>query len=249
MNFNAGEQFRTSNNLPDRDRLLEYSPEGAALLVIRFFGAYGRAFVPGDVLGNISDQAYGRDPEVERVLMEGVAYLERYGLMVEETRTYSSTGRGRQLSREGIALAKSPHLFETFIAHFKDPRSLLHPEITAKALPHFDKGADHFDTAVFTAFKSVEVAVRTAAAMPATDIGVPLMNRAFGANGPLRDPNSEQGEAEGIRNLFAGAIAAYKNPSSHRHVGQQDAKRALNALVLASELLYTVDERRSQLAS
>jgi len=46
-----------------------------------------------------------------------------------------------------------------------------------------------------------------------------------------------------MRNLFGGAAAVYKNPSSHRNVGLTDARRVFNALCLASELLYIIDER------
>lgn len=42
--------------------------------------------VPGEIVSFISERAYGKDRNVERVLMEGVAYLERYGLIVEELR-------------------------------------------------------------------------------------------------------------------------------------------------------------------
>ncbi len=238
------EQFRNQNKLPERAQLLVYAPEDTAKLAIRFFRAYQGAFVPGDVLGSVSDKAYGRDQDVERVLMEGVSFLERYGLLVQDIRTYSGTGRGRRLSRQGEAFAASPSLLDQFISQFKDPRALLHSDIIARALPHFDRGTAHFDTAVFLAFKAVEVAVRNAAQLTDSDIGVPLMNRAFEPTGALRDANADPGEEDGIRNLFAGALAVYKNPSSHRHVGQQDAKRTLNAMVLASELLCIVDERR-----
>jgi uncharacterized protein (TIGR02391 family) len=243
--MNETEQFTLQNNLPEREQLLRCSSEEAAMLVLRFFGSYNGGFVPGDIIGNIADRAYGRDAEIERVLFEGASYLERYGLLIEEARRYSGTGRGRQLSRQGEVLAKSPRLLDTFIAQFKDPRSLLHAEITAQALPHFDKGAEHFEIAVFAAFKAVEVAVRDASGLSQDDIGVPLMNKAFGPTGTLRDASAEKGEEEGIRNLFAGSIATYKNPSSHRYVGRPDPKRTLNALILASELLSIVDERRS----
>ena len=76
-----------------------------------------------------------------------------------------------------------------------------------------------YDAAVFQAFKQVEVAVRNAGNYDETDIGVPLMRKAFHADtGNLTDPNQQPAEKEAITHLFAGAIGSYKNPSSHREV-------------------------------
>jgi hypothetical protein len=42
--------------------------------------------------------------------------------------------------------------------------------------------------------------------------------------------------------LFAGSLGAYKNPSSHRHVGIR-AVEAVEMIVLASHLLNHLDRR------
>jgi uncharacterized protein (TIGR02391 family) len=240
---NEFEQFRMQNALPERDVFLRMSPEGAARICLRLFSNYRGAFIPGDAVSNISDKGYGRDLDVERVLMEGVAYLERYGFVVEELRSYSGSGRGRQLSRSGREASQSPAKLETILLASKDMRVLLHPDIVARALPDFDRGEDSFETAIFNAFKRVEVAVRTVGKLQDDLIGVQLMNRAFGKDGPLRDVNADPGEQDGLRNLFAGAIAVYKNPSSHRDTGQRAADRTIYALILASELLTIVETR------
>ncbi len=52
------------------------------------------------------------------------------------------------------------------------------------------------------------------------------------------------GEQEGMRNLFAGAMAVYKNPPSHRDVDFDSPERVIYALTLASELLTIVERRR-----
>lgn len=242
--YNTGDpQFRSQNRLPERDEILRFTPEEAGRLALRFFKAYKGAFIPGDVLGHISDSAYGRDSEVERVLFEGVAFLERYGFIVEEIRSYSGTGRGRHLSRMGLEAVSSAASMETMIMSTRDLRALLHPEIVAKALPDFDRGPDHFETAVFNAFKRVEVAVRSACGFGDEMIGVKLMNRAFGEGGILRDPDADSGEQEGLRSLFVGAIGVYKNPASHRDLGLRAADRAIHALTLASELLTIIEQR------
>jgi len=47
-----------------------------------------------------------------------------------------------------------------------------------------------------------------------------------------------------MRNLFAGAMAVYKNPPSHRDVDFDSPERVIYALTLASELLTIVERRR-----
>src|SRR5713101_9279185 len=56
-------------------------------------------------------------------------------------------------------------------------RQLLHPTVAAKVIGAFVRG--EYDTAVFQAFKEVEVAVRAKGKFPDTEVGVPLMRRAF----------------------------------------------------------------------
>lgn len=120
------------------------------------------------------------------------------------------------------------------------PRQQLHPRIEEKAAIAFLSG--NYDTAVFQAFKEVEVSVREAGGYNDTDIGVPLMRKAFGKTGPLTDAEAAESEREALAHLFAGAIGSYKNPISHRNV-TIDAAKATEIIVLASHLLGIVDER------
>jgi uncharacterized protein (TIGR02391 family) len=83
------------------------------------------------------------------------------------------------------------------------------------------------DDAVFAAFKAVEVAVREAGGYEPSDIGVPLMRKAFDSKkGPLTDLSKPEGEREALGHLFAGAIGSYKNLHSHRTVNLTDAREA-----------------------
>jgi uncharacterized protein (TIGR02391 family) len=100
-----------------------------------------------------------------------------------------------------------------------------------------------YDTAVFQAFKEVEVAVRGAGDHTPTDLGTDLMRKAFHPNGgPLTDKSVPTAERQALSDLFAGAIGSYKNPHSHRHV-PITAEEAVEMIMLASHLLCIVDIR------
>ena len=64
----------------------------------------------------------------------------------------------------------------------------LHPTIERKARPQFLIG--EYEQGVFVAMKAVEVRVRELAELGNDAVGVDLMNRAFGANGALVDPEA-----------------------------------------------------------
>jgi uncharacterized protein (TIGR02391 family) len=122
------------------------------------------------------------------------------------------------------------------------PQAHLHARIVATVYPLYLRG--EYDTAVFQAFKEVEVAVREAAHLNAQDLGCTLMRRAFDPkDGQLADQSQLSAERQALSDLFAGAIGFYKNPSSHRSVVMTPT-RAVEAIMLASQLLNVVDSRR-----
>ena len=68
------------------------------------------------------------------------------------------------------------------------------------------------DQAVFKAFNAVEIGVRAAGGYANTDIGVPLMRKAFHADtGPLTRLSDPPAGRQALSDLFAGAIGSYKN--------------------------------------
>jgi uncharacterized protein (TIGR02391 family) len=123
------------------------------------------------------------------------------------------------------------------------PRWMIHPSIAEKVWRALMR--NDLDEAVFAAFKAVEEAVRAAGQYAPSDIGVPLMRKAFDKNtGPLTEPGHPEGEREALAHLFAGAIGSYKNPHSHRTVNLTDIREAQEQVVIASHLLRIVEARR-----
>ena len=109
--------------------------------------------------------------------------------------------------------------------------------------PDFARGA--YDTAVFNAFKEVEVRVREKSGLTKDDIGVKLMQKAFGPDGSLTDHSTPKAEQERVRDLFVGAIGFFKNPTSHRYVTFESPSEVADMISFANQLLRMVEHAAS----
>ncbi len=119
------------------------------------------------------------------------------------------------------------------------PPLLFHKIVMERAWPSVTSG--DYDTAVFQAFKALEIGVRKASGLSAELIGVDLMRKAFDPqNGPLAQQDLLPAEREAISHIFSGAIGLYKNPHSHRYVGLE-FNAAFEMLLVASHLLNVLD--------
>jgi uncharacterized protein (TIGR02391 family) len=121
----------------------------------------------------------------------------------------------------------------------------LHPLLERRIRPLFLLG--RYELAAFDSMKAVEIRVRELGEYGNDDYGYDLMRKAFNiGNGPLTDAAQVAGERQGTSDLFAGAIAVFKNPSSHRQVNFEDVTVAGDIVLLADLLLRMLDtiERR-----
>jgi uncharacterized protein (TIGR02391 family) len=223
--------------LPDPDALLALEPEELAGYVLEYLNA-----LPPDsselnrhnfhLPHTVQGYPQGRQKEILGALMEAWVWLEREGLLIP------TQDQWRAISRRGRRLTTRSDV-ETFRKTNMLPLSLLHPSIATKVWAEFLRG--DYDTAVFQAFKEVEVAVRSRGGFADTDLGTDLMRKAFHPEtGRLTDGEAVAGERQARSDLFAGAIGSYKNPSSHRAV-VMDSEEAVELIMLASHLLHVVD--------
>lgn len=188
---------------------------------------------------NLKDYAGQRYDEFIRVATEAWMWLLHEGLIAPHPRQGGDwvfvTRRGKAFRELG-----DPSKFKA--ANIL-PHETLDPVLTARVRPAFLRG--DYDSAVFEAFKQVEIRIRLLADLGKGDIGTKLMRKAFQpVTGPLTDGEQTEGEQQGVSDLFAGAIGSFKNPSSHRDVDLSDPVEAAELIALANCLIRMAERRK-----
>jgi len=114
----------------------------------------------------------------------------------------------------------------------------LDPVLVRAVKPLFLRG--DYDTAVFRAFKEVEVRVRRKSGLT-KEFGRQLMHKSFGPPGILvTGDGTNNDDQNAMRDLFAGAISFCKNPSSHHEMQFENPREVVDMICFANQLLRTV---------
>jgi uncharacterized protein (TIGR02391 family) len=230
--------------LPPTEVLLRLEPEELAIPLLNCLiglerGGQINTLLLHNFMNTLAHQ--GSSVEELQAVTEAWVWLEQQ-LMIAPAPGKSGivyvTSRGKQL-------ADKPEMVKYIRSNLIIP-DLLDPQLKQKVMPLFIRG--DYDTAVFQAFKEVEVRVRNAASLPPESIGTELMRTAFNPdNGMLADKNRPRAEREAMSHLFAGAIGLFKNPSSHREVDWNNPGECMELIYLANHLLRIVQKHLSSI--
>jgi uncharacterized protein (TIGR02391 family) len=127
-------------------------------------------------------------------------------------------------------------------AHPFDDRNI-HQDLPADVRKLFDNG--HCAQSTFEAYKFLDEEVQRVSGD--SDFGKSLMMRVFGGTPPKLPLNpgmtsTEQSEQEGYKFMFAGSMAAIRNPRGHKTTVRDDPDTCLDHLSLCSMLLRRLEE-------
>lgn len=230
------------NDIPPAEEVLNMDPEELAPYVLNHLKSLPENSLNRYNFSLMHDQelreALGNDhrkvDNLSKKLMETWMCLEREGFVAPKPGQSGDwafvTSKGKEFAEIGnLEAYKMAKLF----------RNDMDDVLVREVRPLYIRG--DYDTAIFRAFKEVEVRVRQKAGLSNGDYGVELMNKAFGPTGKLTNQSVPEGEQAATRQLFVGAVGVFKNPASHREVDYTDPKEVMETICFASQLLRMVD--------
>lgn len=235
-----------SKVFPPEDMALKMEPEELAVPLLECLCQFDEAKSKGmlnrynfTLQNNLQEYGQNNYDEIAKVISEAWVWLEKEGLIAPAP---AQTGDWIFITRRGHKFRQTADV-RNYKAASLLPDKTLDPKLASKVQPPFLRG--DYDTAVFEAFKEVEVRVRALAPEHKTELGVNLMRKAFHPeNGPLTDNTQVIGERQAISDLFAGAIGSFKNPSSHRDVDFSDLAEVAELIMFADQLIRIAERRR-----
>ena len=213
--------------IPKAEVLLALEPEEVAAAILESLNGdpkEARHFHPGNFAGSHVGSGQAPYPQefwadILRAFGEAFMWLEREGLIARNVEASKYGAGWHFVTRRGSKLRDQKAIRRYHQASML-PKALLHERIADRCWMSFVRG--EYDTAVFQAFKEVEIAVRKAGGYKNSDYGTGLMRSAFHVDtGSLTDTSGEKAERQALGDLFAGAIGSYKNPHSHRTVADR----------------------------
>jgi uncharacterized protein (TIGR02391 family) len=229
------------NSFPPAEEILNMEPEELAPFLLKYLKSQPENSINRYNFTLLSDQSiyqalnndHNKHKQFAQKFMEAWMWLEHEGLVLPKPGQQGDwayiTAKGQRLSEEGN--------FESYKQAKLFP-SDLDPVLVREVRPLFVRG--DYDTAVFRAFKEVEVRVRAKGGFANEDYGVDLMRKAFGTGGPLANASAPKGEQDATRELFSGTLGTFKNPSSHREVKYTDPQEVIDVIQIANQLLRMI---------
>ncbi len=224
---------------PPAEIALSLEPEELAIPLLNcLINTAGTGLNLGNFVRSEDFDRYGgtKADDIRRLVTESWIWLERELMIAPNFRLSPGwiyvTKRGKELATQND--------IHKYINGSTISAESLDPILASKVYPLFIRG--DYDTAVFQAFKEVEIRVREKALLSEEDYGVSLMRKAFDVdNGALTDMSRVRNEREATSHLFAGSIGLFKNPSSHREVDWEDPKECAELVYLANQLIRIVE--------
>lgn len=212
--------------VPDANALLSLEPEELAGVLLAHLNSLGpgtEALNHHNFFHQPRDRFAGYPPayqqHISEAFIEAWAWLERENFLVP--RAYGN--RWYSISRRGARMQK-PSDVDAYRMGNLLPRGQLHPAIAQRVWATFLRG--DYDTAVFQAFKQVEVSAREAGAFDQRDLGTDLMRKAFAAStGPLSDKSRLNRRAAGhVRPVCRGNRPLQESPKPSKRGAHRPAR-------------------------